>query len=344
MRKTPHVAFASVACALLFALSLTSVTSALATTSLQDATDRAVELQKSIESNRETVSAMNERIEAMELRLFRKKTELSDARERARVAYRRYRERLVSLYKSGGLSVVELLVESSSIRDLFYRTTLLSRLADSEREELVAARIAKSEAEYAASVVAEMKRELVEVRRERKKQLAGLERDLAEQRILIQRLDTAARRRVDQVSADSRISRSQWDSSSLPRGARPGLAKAIVDPYKQTYLVTTHQPRHYRSAGGKFSAVCSWYGNEFHGRRTASGQIFNENDFTCASRTLPFGTRLALSRAGKRIVVVVTDRGPFVHGRDLDLSKAAARALGIGGVSTVSAERVTVVR
>ena len=84
---------------------------------------------------------------------------------------------------------------------------------------------------------------------------------------------------------------------------------AVVEPYAdRTYKVAAHQPTRYRSTGRIETMVCSWYGNEFNGRPTASGQIFNEEDLTCASRTLPFGTRIALSRGDLRIIVVVTDR------------------------------------
>ena len=61
---------------------------------------------------------------------------------------------------------------------------------------------------------------------------------------------------------------------------------------------------------------------------TASGVKFNPNALTVAHRTLPFGTKLLLTHNGKSIIVTVNDRGPFVRGRTLDLSKGAARALG----------------
>jgi rare lipoprotein A len=103
-------------------------------------------------------------------------------------------------------------------------------------------------------------------------------------------------------------------------------------------------PREYRSTGERYSAVCSWYGPGFNGRNTASGQVFNQDDLTCASRTLPFGTVLALTRGSRRVIVYVNDRGPYIAGRDLDLSKAAAAALGFSGVATVQVEVVTAVR
>jgi rare lipoprotein A len=92
--------------------------------------------------------------------------------------------------------------------------------------------------------------------------------------------------------------------------------------------------------GHSFSGVASFYGNE-SGSQTASGQRFNENAMTCAHRSLPFGTKLRVTHGGKSVVVTVNDRGPFVRGRVLDLSTAAARALGIEGLGQVTAEVVS---
>jgi rare lipoprotein A len=90
-------------------------------------------------------------------------------------------------------------------------------------------------------------------------------------------------------------------------------------------------------SGRGFSGMASFYGNE-SGSKTASGQRFNQNAMTCAHRSLPFGTKLRVSHSGRSVVVTVNDRGPFVRGRVLDLSKGAARVLGLGGVGRVTAE------
>jgi rare lipoprotein A len=91
--------------------------------------------------------------------------------------------------------------------------------------------------------------------------------------------------------------------------------------------------------GRSFSGMASYYGNE-SGSKTASGQRFNQNALTCAHRSLPFGTKLRVTHGGRSVVVTVNDRGPFVHGRVLDLSTAAAREVGItsAGVGRVTAE------
>ena len=88
----------------------------------------------------------------------------------------------------------------------------------------------------------------------------------------------------------------------------------------------------------------SWYGSYFQGRRTTSGERFNRFKYTCAHKTLPFGTRLRVTNVknGKSVVVRVSDRGPYRHERIIDLSEIAARPLGLVecGAATVVAEVV----
>lgn len=78
--------------------------------------------------------------------------------------------------------------------------------------------------------------------------------------------------------------------------------------------------------------VTSWYGGNGDGfawRPTASTQIFDPEKLTCAHKTLPFGTVLEVIHGEQRVLVTVNDRGPYIHGRDLDLSMGAARELGL---------------
>ncbi len=94
-------------------------------------------------------------------------------------------------------------------------------------------------------------------------------------------------------------------------------------------------PRARTEPGGE-TGIASWYGNEFHGRPTSSGEVFDTNDMTAAHRTLPFGTHVMVTNLDndRSVVVRVNDRGPFVRGRIIDLSYAAARVLGIVGPGT----------
>jgi len=87
----------------------------------------------------------------------------------------------------------------------------------------------------------------------------------------------------------------------------------------------------------------SYYGKEFHGKRTASGEVYNMYALTAAHRTLPFGTLVRVTnwKNGKSVVVKINDRGPFVEGRTIDLSYAAARRIGLMATGRV---RLTILR
>jgi rare lipoprotein A len=90
--------------------------------------------------------------------------------------------------------------------------------------------------------------------------------------------------------------------------------------------------------------MASWYGEPFHGRRTASGEVYDMEAMTCAHRTLPFGARIRVENLdnGRSTTLTVNDRGPFVEGRIVDVSRRGARELGMLGPGTARV-RITVV-
>jgi rare lipoprotein A len=90
-------------------------------------------------------------------------------------------------------------------------------------------------------------------------------------------------------------------------------------------------------AGTEETGAASWYGHPYHGRRTASGEVYDMNDLTAAHRTLPLGTRLMVTNldTGQAVEVRVNDRGPLVEERILDLSYAAARVVGADRVGVI---------
>lgn len=100
------------------------------------------------------------------------------------------------------------------------------------------------------------------------------------------------------------------------------VAVAFVTPADVVAHPTTSDP--------VVKGVASWYGDAHHGRRTASGELFDQDALTAAHPSLPFGTvvRVTNLRNGKTVDVRVNDRGPVIAGRIIDLSRAAARAIG----------------
>ncbi len=103
-------------------------------------------------------------------------------------------------------------------------------------------------------------------------------------------------------------------------------APLASDPAPQT---AAHSQRAGVPRGAEVG-IASWYGPGFHGRRTASGQRYDMHAMTAAHKTLPFGTRVRVTNLANRrsVVLTINDRGPFVAGRIVDVSKRAAQTLG----------------
>jgi rare lipoprotein A len=117
-------------------------------------------------------------------------------------------------------------------------------------------------------------------------------------------------------------------SSAPPVSAPPGKPTAAIGIDEQ--FVETHAPI-YSETG-----TASWYGPPYHNREGANGEVYNEHHISAAHRTLPMGSLIKVTnlRTGQSAVMHVTDRGPFVQGRILDLSMAAAKELSVWGPGT----------
>lgn len=160
-------------------------------------------------------------------------------------------------------------------------------------------------------------------------------------------------RDVAPTPADDLVAASVFDQLPAPdaidaranREAREDLVPRTPDPVERAERVAAEpepepapepepEPEPVSDA---WTGVASWYGPNFHGRTTANGETFDQWAMTAAHKTLPFGTVLRVTNPsnGRSVEVRINDRGPFIAGRSIDLSRAAAEALGIGGVATV---------
>ena len=90
--------------------------------------------------------------------------------------------------------------------------------------------------------------------------------------------------------------------------------------------------------GGGDVMVASYYGYELAGSPTASGEPFNPEGYTAAHKTMPLGTELEVTYGGSSVNVVVNDRGPYVEGRDIDLSQGAAEVIGLTAAGSAPVE------
>ena len=152
------------------------------------------------------------------------------------------------------------------------------------------------------------------------------------------RADEARRAALAQQASDRASAKARGDL--LPRHKLATARQiALMSKYPFGPLAADAVPAGLRVTGQRIDGLASWYGPGFDGRPTASGAVFDMEGWTCASRDLPLGTMLLVSRNGKRVLLLVNDRGPYVDNRVLDLSHAAATHLGVG-VSPVTAEVV----
>ena len=114
----------------------------------------------------------------------------------------------------------------------------------------------------------------------------------------------------------------------------------VPEVVKESSVNTT--PVEYVNRG---TMKASWYGPKFHGRMTANGEIYDQMALTAAHKSLKFGTLLKVTNTknGRSVIVRINDRGPYIEGRDLDLSKGAAIELGLlkKGVARVKIEEVS---
>ncbi len=125
-----------------------------------------------------------------------------------------------------------------------------------------------------------------------------------------------------------------WGCAAKAPIPRPtGRQPATLRPY--TVKGITYTPLH-SAKGYREEGVASWYGPGFHGRATSCGERYDQDELTCAHKLLPMQTMVLVTNLdnGRTAVLRVNDRGPFVRGRIVDLSRAAAKRLGVYGRGT----------
>lgn len=119
------------------------------------------------------------------------------------------------------------------------------------------------------------------------------------------------------------------------------ISAVFLVTWQGHHSIANGKPHHVKASYYQMGTA-SWYGPGFHGRKTASGEIFNQHKLTAAHKTLPLGTKARVTDVdtGKSVQVTINDRGPYVKRRVIDLSKAAADRLGItrDGITTVTIE------
>lgn len=328
----------------------TKPTTLTSTATADVSTQRVLQLQQSIADVRAEQISIDNRVAVTSRLILQQQSAVDRSSAEYKAAQTAYNERAVAMYKFWGYDSLAVLLDASSFRDLVARASILTTIIETDRAALEEAAVVAAQAQYQAGQLDELRQQDVELRGLQDNRARILQADLTEQSLLLPTLAPASRVAVDTVAKEYRSTRARWKAASIPLGTVIHKVPGKVRPYSnRVYLVSEFHYLTYRTTGVSYRQVCSWYGADFNGKGTASGQVYNMDDFTCAHKTLPFGTWLALTRYDsrsktyKRIVVVVNDRGPYIKGRDLDLSRAAAQSLGIAsaGVDDVNVEMVT---
>jgi rare lipoprotein A (peptidoglycan hydrolase) len=259
-------------------------------------------------------------------------------------------------YRTGAPGMIDVLFGASSFENFSSRLYVFSEIAKQDSELLTALKAQRAEAialrsdlkkrEAAqASELAQVATRQATVQKQVDAQDRYLESLSAEVSSLV-----AAQDKARAAAAIASAPKTAPAPSRAPKPSKTPVSKAgaivfaSVDGRPGKYAVVSGDPLTYRSTGVKFSGVTTMYGNADNGSGTSSGRHFDENEFTCAHKTLPFGTRLAVTKGSRSVIVTVTDRGPFTPGRMLDLTRRSARYLGVDGVGTVKCEIVQPVR
>ncbi len=132
-----------------------------------------------------------------------------------------------------------------------------------------------------------------------------------------------------------------WAAPGVLLAAYMGMVSTGPEPYRIAGAQTVERMAfHEVERGDPLRGVASWYGPELHGRPTASGEPFDMDDLTAAHPTLPLGTRAQVTNLdnGRTVTVRINDRGPFSGHRMIDLSRAAAREIGMLAAGSATVE------
>jgi rare lipoprotein A len=274
------------------------------------------ELNTQAEDLRDRMEGTSKQLGFLELQ----KHELDQVRDEA---VERYSARAIDAYKRSPAATVELLLGAESMSELLTIAEAQVNAADEDaaavddlletREALVDRQEAIDERQVALAYDAERIDAIG----------SELESHVFERRAILDEIVS----KLHEIERQARLAAAASARPSVallrllaPAGPAPGI------------------PDGFAGTGVSFEGVASWYGPGFEGNSTANGDVFDPDLYTAASKDLPFGTWLYVTYGGRGVVVMINDRGPYVEGRILDLSQAAAEAVGLSGIGWIEAE------
>lgn len=309
----------------------------------QEVADRVTSLERDVAHLRSVERRLEAGIVDTSKALASDRLALARAERKRLAAQHELVARAVEAYKSPPGEALGTLLGSGDMGDVAALGAATSAAALANERALHRVLVAQRRADR-LSAQAEQRKARLLVRRERIARVSAARvATLVERRETLDKLSAriselqraarieARKQRKARVSAES--SPGIPASTPIPAGPGGGIAEPVGGLGPASGL-----PTGFLTTGVSFEGLASWYGPGFAGQSTANGDIFDPGKFTAASKTLPLPTWLYVTRSGRGTVVLVNDRGPYAGDRVLDLSRAAAQALGVTGVSWVRAE------
>lgn len=270
--------------------------------------------------------ASDQNIASLELSIHESQADYAAARAR-------YVDSAVSAYKAGSTQQLELLLSARSVTELAALARAADELASIDSAALSEALASQREAETAQAELDDAKQRLLGKRARVDEVTASISLATEERSALLDELE-------------SEIARLEQEARERALEAQLAAAEATLDesfagvlePDDSGAGPAQNLPEGFAATGVVFEGTASWYGPGFEGDGTANGEIYDPENYTAASKELPFNTWLYVNHEGRGVIVRINDRGPYVGDRIIDLSQAAARAIGLSGVGWVEIE------
>ena len=285
--------------------------------------DRVSNLERELADLNDRKASLESKIADASAEIGLMEVERHDAELAYAKAQERFVERAVEAYKAGSTTRMALLLSSQNLTQMFTVAEAQIASAENDSEALTRLQEAKDAAEANQAAIDVRKQELLQARAEVDAIASEAQAKLEARSSILDRLTAEIAELERQARAAAALA-ARPDAALLRLLGATGPAPGIPDGFVGT--------------GVSFEGIASWYGPGFEGNHTANGDVFDPNLFTAASKELPLGSWLYVTYGGRGVVVYVNDRGPYVEGRILDLSQAAAEYLGIGGLGWIKAE------
>lgn len=260
------------------------------------------------------------------------------AEEQLDVATQRYADHLVRVYKRGDESSVATLIVARDVADAADRLTIMLELTDHDRRIVDEYRAALDEVDALRARSEAVNERLTVASTE----LDDAQTQLASFTGLPDRTGPGGADDEVVASVDDYFTPTRSTGASATGGGLGGTLGGMTDWATLAAGTSDSEtlPKGARPSGELESGDASWYGPGFHGHSTANGEVYDQYAMTAAHKTLPFGTwvKVTATETGESVDVRINDRGPFIDGRIIDLSWAAAQAIGMDGTAAVTVE------